>query len=304
MGATETKQGKGIEKGKRLPIKGEQNITELTAIARIKPGWYPKDRYRVEIRDRLIKEIKAKSPVPIPASVLTVLETFLNKLLQFYLDNPESVQGSGNLVSEVKNHSGLPSDIKNSFEKFIQNLIERFKSAPPREITWLDHLKKVLDEAHVDRQAEIRKMVTIHYARWVILDQNTLPGLDGPHILFTSNFDGPLEGYLEDFAAIDEGPLNMIFGHCIEWPGARPADGFIKYVRDHQISASVFYANYPRATVSQVNRALDWKSKTEDFIDRVQKMNGKTSEEWERITREYLQDLAKPTPSHVEFPKY
>ena len=58
-------------------------------------------------------------------------------------------------------------------------------------------------------------MVTIHYARWVILDKDRVPGIDGPHVLFTSNFDGPLEGYLEDFAAVDEGPLNLVFGHCI-----------------------------------------------------------------------------------------
>lgn len=294
---------KGIGQGLRLPREGEQNITELTAIARIKPGIYPKDRYRAEIRANILKKIKDELPVPLPPSVLNLVETFLDKLIKIYMENPELPKEAGVLIKELKNNPRLPSAISAIFEEFIQIIIEVFLWAPPREITWLDHLKIMLDWAHKERQSAIRKMVTIHYARWVILDQDRMDGIDGPHILFTSNFDGPLEGYLSDFAAVDEGPLNLVFGHCIGWPGARPTDGFIKYVREHQLKANVFYANYPKATVSEVNRALEWKSKTDNFIAQVQTMKGKPREEWERITSGFLNDLAKPTPRDLEFPK-
>ncbi len=251
----------GEEKGKRLPVKGKPNITELTAIARINVGEYPKDRLKVEM----------------------------------------AIESAGQeLWLSTQNVPGTDPPIT-----WLAHL-----QAPGKEptMTWLEHFKAVLGWAHEHRQSEIRKMVTIHYARWVILEPpdeheevskkttNVLPGIDGPHVLFTSNFDGLMAGYLEDFAAVDEQPLNLIFGHCMGWPGARPADKFIQYVKDHQITANVFYANYPKATVGEVNRALEWKGKTEVFIKRVQGMKGNPVEEWEKVASDYLNDLAKPTP--------
>lgn len=264
---------------------------------------YPKDRYRVEIKNEAMDKITNGLAVPFPPSVITLLEGFLDKVIKIYMESPDLPQETQSLIKELKNNSKLPPGITGILEEFMQLLIESFNLAPPREITWHDHLKRVLKKAHKERQAAIRKMITIHYARWVILDEKRVPGIDGPHLLFTSNFDGELEGYLGDFAAIDEGPLNMIFGHCIGWPGARPEDGFIKYVREHQLEANIFYANYPKAAVSEVNRALDWKSKTEEFIKQIQKVKGTSTVEWEQITRGYLNDLAKPTPKEDEFPK-
>lgn len=217
---------------KRLP-KENPNITELTAIARIKPGMYPKERLKIELA--------GKMP---------------------WLAPPYA-----------------PKDLS--------------------KVSWLDHLRAVLDWAHENRQEAIKKMVTIHYARWVIVDTDNLPGIDGPHVIFTSNFDGELYEYLEDFTAVDEGPLNLIFGHCIGWPGARPTEGFVRYVYAHRYPAGVFYANYPMETVEEVNRALDWKQKTDHFIRVVvPKLRRKRGAVWENAMSKYLNDLAKPTPKN------
>lgn len=163
--------------------------------------------------------------------------------------------------------------------------------------------KEVLEGAHQKRQKAIRKMATIHYARWVILDKDLLPGLDGPHVLFTSNFDGELDGYLKEFASVDEGPLNLAFSECVGWPRARPVKNFIDYVKTHEHPASLFYANYPRATVGLINRALQWKEKTEKFIKDLEGLPKNSPLQWQAATRKYLKDLAKPTPKHAQFPK-
>lgn len=105
----------------------------------------------------------------------------------------------------------------------------------------------------------IEQIESIHYARWVILD-------GGTRLLFTSNFDGDLEGYLSEFAERDEGPLNLIFGNCVGWPGARPVGPFIQYVRDHMVPAEYYYSAYPRHTVKEIKRALYWKWETEKVI--------------------------------------
>jgi len=163
--------------------------------------------------------------------------------------------------------------------------------------------KALLEGAHKTRQKAIRKMATIHYARWAILDPHFLPGLDGHHVLFTVNYDGLLDGYLEEFSTVDEGPLNLAFSEAVGWPRARPVKKFIDYVKVHQHPASLFYANYPRATVGYVNRAMQWKEKTEKFIKVLEALPNNSPVQWEAATRKFLKDLAKPTPRDEVFPK-
>lgn len=151
----------------------------------------------------------------------------------------------------------------------------------------------------------IEQIETIHYARWVIID-------GGTRLLFTSNFDGDIEGYLSEFAERDEGPLNAIFGFCDGWPGARPVASFIEYVRKHMVPAEYYYGAYPKNTVKEIKRALYWYEKTEGFIRGLlpkladladakeylesQGFDVKTVETIREKIREFLAELAIPTP--------
>lgn len=126
-------------------------------------------------------------------------------------------------------------------------------------------------------KSPIEQIQTIHYARWVII-------AGGELLLFTSNFDGDLGGYLEDFAERDELALNSIFGFCEGWPGVRPVGPFIEYVKKYQLSASFYYGAYAKYTVKEVKRALYWKQATEQFL------RGDLDEV------KFRQALAAPTP--------
>ncbi|MDF0644544.1 MAG: hypothetical protein P0111_10965 [Nitrospira sp.] len=141
----------------------------------------------------------------------------------------------------------------------------------------------------------IEQIESIHYARWVILD-------GGTRLLFTSNFDGDLEGYLAEFAERDEGPLNMIFGNCIGWPGARPVGPFIQYVRDHMVPAEYYYSAYPRHTVKEVKRALYWKGRTEHAIARLLPELADTVEAISECCKQYSQ-LQQPLGARMITPK-
>jgi hypothetical protein len=165
----------------------------------------------------------------------------------------------------------------------------------------------------------IEQIESIHYARWVILD-------GGTRLLFTSNFDGNLEDYLAEFAERDEGPINLIFGSCEGWPGARPVGPFIQYVRDHMVPAEYYYSAYPKHTVKEVKRALYWKQETEEVISKLlpdladlvaairkcyvdhaateKELNSKkfdltTLDQMREKTREFFQKLARPTPEDL-----
>jgi hypothetical protein len=98
---------------------------------------------------------------------------------------------------------------------------------------------------------------TVHFARWVVLPDDQ----DGGQLLFTSNFDGPWDDYIEDFAAQSARSFDAIYSNCVGWPeqGAREVEAFKAYIREHEIPADVYYRAYPMATVQQVKAALKLK---------------------------------------------
>ena len=154
----------------------------------------------------------------------------------------------------------------------------------------LKERRKEIEETDPEKN-KIRRIQTIHYARWVIIDKDT-------RLLFTSNFDGELEDYLEDFSEFDHQALDGIFGFCVGYPGAKPVGPFIDYVRAHQVPATLFYASYPEYSVKQVIRALQWKKKMDGFLQKLE-------DKWvpthnpkvlDRLTRDFLTELSEPTP--------
>jgi hypothetical protein len=94
---------------------------------------------------------------------------------------------------------------------------------------------------------------TVHFARWVVL-----PDGDGGRLLFASNFDGPWDDYIRDFAAQSAASFDAIYSNCEGWPagGARDLEAFKAYIRKHELRADVYYRAYPQATVQQVKSAL------------------------------------------------
>ena len=95
---------------------------------------------------------------------------------------------------------------------------------------------------------------TVHFARWVVLPDDG----DGGQLLFASNFDGPWDDYIQDFAARSADSFDAIYSNCEGWPerGARDLEAFKAYIRKHELRADVYYRAYPQATVQQVKSAL------------------------------------------------
>ena len=155
--------------------------------------------------------------------------------------------------------------------------------------TILKERRKEIEETD-PKKNKIRRIQTIHYARWVIIDQDT-------QLLFTSNFDGELEDYLEDFSEFDYKALDGIFGFCVGYPGAKPVGPFIEYVRTHQVPATLFYAAYPEYSVKQVIRALEWKKKMDGFLTKLEDkwLPTHNPKVLDRLTRDFLSELSDPT---------
>jgi hypothetical protein len=125
-------------------------------------------------------------------------------------------------------------------------------------------LRQVLASLQTNPESPIKQIDTIHFARWVIIDNDT-------RLLFTSNFDGSLEAYLRDFSIKTPQGMDAIFGNCEGYPagGCQDFEAFKKYVRDHQVVTDLFYAAYPESTVKAVKRALEVKALADQLMAKL-----------------------------------
>ena len=108
---------------------------------------------------------------------------------------------------------------------------------------------------HVFNRGHLGRVRTIHFARWVFVDNKS-------RIMFTSNYDGSHEAYMDDFINKVAWGLNLVFSNGIGWPrtdwlikrGARYEQRFKYYQRRHQIPSQVWYKAFPGLTLVDMVR--------------------------------------------------
>jgi hypothetical protein len=104
---------------------------------------------------------------------------------------------------------------------------------------------------HVYSSDNLAGIQTIHFARWVLLDDNR-------RLIFASSYDGSLESYMDDFISQLAWGINLVFGNGAGFPrtrwlifgGAHDEIRYKHYLRRHQIPTRVFHSAYPHRTVA------------------------------------------------------
>jgi hypothetical protein len=129
-----------------------------------------------------------------------------------------------------------------------------FRAATIAAVLWLiDYAAR-----HVFNRADLAGVKTIHFARWTMLDGRR-------RAIFTSNYDGSVESYMDDFIDKVAFGLNASFSHGVGYPrtrfllfdGAKREDEFKDYLRAHQVPTQVWYSAYDQLTARNVeNNAL------------------------------------------------
>ncbi len=108
---------------------------------------------------------------------------------------------------------------------------------------------------HIFTKGRLARVGTIHFARWVLIDDNR-------RLFFASDYDGPLETYMDDFINKVSFGLNAVFSNGIGWPrtdwlvlgGARDEQVFKRFLRYHQCITQVHYKAYPGLTTYDLAR--------------------------------------------------
>jgi hypothetical protein len=120
-----------------------------------------------------------------------------------------------------------------------------------------------LSARHVYKKGSLAGIRTIHFARWVFLD-------DRRRLIFVSNYDGSLESYMDDFIDKVAWGLNAAFSNGDGYPrtrwllfgGAKDERAFKNYLRDHQIETQLWYSAHAELTAvnittnSEIRRGL------------------------------------------------
>ena len=108
---------------------------------------------------------------------------------------------------------------------------------------------------HIYHRGHLTRVSTIHFARWVFLDGKT-------RLFFASNYDGSLEGYMDDFINKVGWGLNLVFSNGVGYPrtewlifqGAKDEQKFKNYIRRHQLPTEVWYNAHPGLTAFDLER--------------------------------------------------
>ena len=112
------------------------------------------------------------------------------------------------------------------------------------------------------------KLPRTHFARFVILEgfhnEDAQPKdehLRSQYLVFTSNFDGPLDTYLDELCDRLATDADEIWGRCYGCP--RPAAGpaLKRYLLHNQLDTGLFFAAYGEATVQKVKAGLEQRER-------------------------------------------
>ena len=132
---------------------------------------------------------------------------------------------------------------------------------------------------HIFTRGHLTRVQTIHFARWVFLDDKT-------RVVFCSNYDGSHESYMDDFINKVAWGLNIVFSNGFGWPhtdwlvarGARREVQFKHYQRRHQLPTQVWYKAYPGLTASELWR----NARIREGLER-ERMSDAEVREWLRL---------------------
>jgi hypothetical protein len=166
-------------------------------------------------------------------------------------------EGRDDATAWTEKHRPLKPELAGREDRVVQNQLSSVINIKPGVVRWLTQrvVLAVIDRAarHVFYQGSLGSIPSIHFARWVIVD-------DGRRLAFFSNFDGSWESYLGEFVDRASTGLTAVWSNCVAFPrtrwlvreGAAHEQQFKAYARDSQTVTNVWYSAYKTLTVLNI----------------------------------------------------
>jgi hypothetical protein len=158
-------------------------------------------------------------------------------------------------------------------------------------------LRTQLQTLHVNEESPMAKVPNTYLCRFLVLSDVPYQGKPGflehlksDYLVFTSNFHGELEPYLEGmWNALQEGIL-AILRHCVGHEAVHDAASFVEYAKKCQITTTFFFNGSTDEPLKQQLKNLYLKQEFSKFAFENQ---GKNARELQEAFREFVQ-LTKP----------
>ncbi len=156
--------------------------------------------------------------------------------------------------------------VQNQLTHIVEIKRGKFRLYTLKAVLWIINLAAKL----YWYKGELGSIPTIHFARWVILDNKRL--------LFFSNFDGSWENYLGDF--IDKAAVGLtgVWSNAVEFPktrflvldGATDEERFKEWAREKQIPTQVWYSAHANETVKNILNNFEIRNNIENGLNQQQ----------------------------------
>ena len=136
----------------------------------------------------------------------------------------------------------------------------------------LDALKSLLQSIGNDIEGNshvpFAQLNTVHFMSWFIVEpENPVP----PQLFLEINVDGPVEEFIDELVARAGPGLDLIYGHCIDYPaaGSRASAAFAKYLLASNIGYDCYYIGWRGLGVDRILRERDLRARIETFLDQT-----------------------------------
>src|SRR6266849_9383715 len=170
--------------------------------------------------------------------------------------------------------------------------------------TYTTLLRNQLQTLHVNEESPMAKVPNTYLCRfWVLSDvlyqgkPAFLEHLKSDYLVFSSNFHGELEPYLEGmWNALQEGILTIL-GHCVGHETVHDASSFIAYVKKCQVTTTFFFNGSTDESLAEQLKSLYLKQEFSMFAFQSQGMSAANLQAafMDFVARTEPGNLARPT---------
>ena len=134
----------------------------------------------------------------------------------------------------------------------------------------VDALKTLVAGLPGGELSPFARLECTHFARLVVLPAQSYPAEKKPDnlppcLLFASEFDIAIDGYLELLCARIPDDADAIFEHCSDYPGVSSRRDFRRWMLDRRIRAGFSVHGNPDGTVQRIRRSLALREHIMEF---------------------------------------
>jgi hypothetical protein len=171
----------------------------------------------------------------------------------------------------------------------LSPIIDDECATPSHDLQIREHLAKL----PTGEESPFALAPATHLCRLVVMDDVIYVGapaceehLHSKYLVFESNCDGDLDGYLQGLATSIPTRLDAIWSHCVGYPGAANPQAFVDYMKACQIETTFFFAAVNDKSVTQTLSALQTQRAVADFVACHQDMKP------EQLQKEFTEFMA------------